>query len=148
MKLDLLFLSQPFPFYDTLLSYHLWFRKLLGFKDLSFRHRPFLNLSPLPLSRLECLHSFLNDSGHSQVVERQRVGQFLYLPIYRLQVVTVQASLDQHIQCHLPQFLDHTHQTLERLLTFHLVLLVQAAPVQIHIGGMVLDVTPEELTPE
>ena len=121
----------------------------MGFKDLSFRHRPFLirqvflNLSRLPLSRLECLHSFLNDSGHSQNVERQRVGQFLYLQIFRLQVVTVQASLDQPIQCHLPQFLDHTQQTLEKLFRCHLALLVQAAPVQIHIGGMVLDVTLE-----
>ena len=98
MKLDLAFLSQALSFhshlYDILLSYHLWFRQLLDLKDLSFLHRPFLkgqvfpnhkpslNLSPLPLSRLECLHSLLTDqyhSGHSLIVERQRVGQFLYL---------------------------------------------------------------------
>ena len=162
MKLDLAFLSQPLSshshLYDTLLSYHLLFQKLLDSKDLSFRHRRFLkgqvfpnhkpspNLSPLPPFRLECLHSFLTDqdrSGHFQLVERQRVGQFLYLQIFRLQVVTVQASLVQHILCHPPQFLDHTLQTLEKLFTFHLALLVQAAPVQIHIGGVVLDMTPE-----
>ena len=45
-------------------------------------------------------------------------------------------------------FLDHTQQTLERLF-IPPSLLVQAAPVQIHIGGLVLeDVTPEELTLE
>ena len=37
-----------------------------------------------------------------------------------------------------PQFLDHTQQTLGKLFTFHLALLVQAVPVQIHIGRMVL----------
>jgi hypothetical protein len=168
MKLDLAFLSQSLSqshnfrshLCDTLLSYHLWFRKLLDFKNLSFRHSPFLirqvfpnhrpslNLSMLPLSRLECLYSFLTDryhSGHSQRVERQRVGQFLYLQIFHLQVVTAQASLVQRIQGHPPQFLDHTQQTSEMSFTFHLALLVQTAPVQIPIDGVVLDMTPEEM---
>ena len=127
--------------------------------DLSFRHRPFLNhlqpslnLSPLPLSRLEYLHSFLIDrynSGQSQTAERQTLGQFLYLRIFHLQVVTVQVNLVQRIQCHPPQFPDHTQQILEKLFTFHPALQVQAAPVQIHIGGGVLgDMTPEGQTLE
>ena len=97
MKLDLAFLSQALSFhshlYDILLSYHLWFRQLLYLKDLSFllhrpflkgqvfpNHKPSLNLSPLPLSRLECLHSFLTDrcqSVQSQIVERQRGSVFI-----------------------------------------------------------------------
>ena len=76
------------------------------------------------------------------------MGQFLYPQIFRLQVVAVRVILVQHIQCHPPQFLDLTLQTLEMLFTFHLALLVQAAPVQIHLGGMVLDVTPEGPTLE
>ena len=86
---------------------------------------------------------------HSQIVKRQtrRVGQFLYLQIFRLQVVTVQATLVQRIQCHPLQFLDHTQQTSEeKLFTFHLALLVQMVPVQIHIGGVVLNRTPEGMT--
>ena len=86
--------------------------------------------------------------GQAQTAERQRVGQFLYLRIFRLPVATVQANLVQHIQCHPPPFLDHTQQTLERFFTLHLALLVRVAPVQIHIGGMVLDVIPEGLTLE
>ena len=163
--LDLAFLSQPLSFhshlYGTLLSYHLWFRK----QDLSFRHKlfltrrqvfpshkPSLNLSLLPLSLIEYLHSFLSDRynlGHSQNVDPLRVGQFLYLQICRLQAVAVQASLVQHIQCHPPHFLDHTLQSLEeKFFTSPLALLVQVIPVQIHIGRMVLYVTPEWLTLE
>jgi hypothetical protein len=63
-----------------------------------------------------------------------------------MQVVTVQAIL---VHCRSPQFPDHTQQTLEKLFTFHLALPVQAAPVQIHIGGVVLGiVSPEGLNLE
>ena len=58
-------------------------------------------------------------------------------------------SLVQHIQCHPPHFLDHTLQSLEeKFFTSPLALLVQVIPVQIHIGRMVLYVTPEWLTLE
>jgi hypothetical protein len=81
--------------------------------------------------------------GQFQPADRQRVGQFLYLQIFRLPVVTVQAIL---VQCHLPQFLlDYTQRTLETLFTFQLALIVQVATVQIHIGGVVLDMIPEGL---
>ena len=77
------------------------------------------------------------------------MGQFLYLQIFRQPVATVQANLVQRIQCHPPQFLGHTQQTLEeKLFTLHLALLVRVAPVQIHIGVVVLDMTPEGLTLE
>jgi len=154
INLDLAFLNQPLSFhshlYDTLLSYHPWFQRLLpDFKDLSFRHRPFLqhqvfpnhkpflNLSPLPASNPPFLPKQPVPFGPVPNRRTSEGGSVLYLQIFRLPVVTVQAGPVRRTQRHPLQFLGHTQQTLEKLSTFrvHLALLVLAAPVQTYRRG-------------